>query len=244
MRYALNDPHASFVLIYCILYGNVQIKKYNSCHPKPNMDKTTSYRPISLLSVIADTGEEPSSLHNCKHTHATQIQNTTLYSDGTTHIKQHYLQQCSLHNKHSYRPPHSHCNILQNKCVPYTYIYCLYPQEANITILHTPPPHISSSEEILPQLTRHTLVQVRTNKSSFLKSYLCKVNAKSDPSPVCLLYNCNTHTHHLFNCIHIHTKLSDLDLRIDPAGVTALMPKWTGTNGLPPLTIIKRNIVM
>ena len=38
--------------------------------PKPNkdIDKGTSYRPISLLSVIADTGEEPSSLHNRKHT--------------------------------------------------------------------------------------------------------------------------------------------------------------------------------
>ena len=62
--------------------------------PKPNkdIDKGTSYRPISLLSVIADTGEEPSSLNKCKHTkhsHATWVQNTTLYSDGTTHSKQH-----------------------------------------------------------------------------------------------------------------------------------------------------------
>ena len=60
--------------------------------PKPNKDtdKGTSYRPISLLSVIADTGEEPSSLHNSKHTkhtHETRVQNTTLYSDGTTHTK-------------------------------------------------------------------------------------------------------------------------------------------------------------
>ena len=58
--------------------------------PKCNKDtdKGTSYRPISLLSVIADTGEEPSSLHNSKHTkhtHATWVQNTTLYRDGTTH---------------------------------------------------------------------------------------------------------------------------------------------------------------
>ena len=36
--------------------------------PKPNTDKGTSYRPISLLSVIAKTtGEEPYSLHNSKH---------------------------------------------------------------------------------------------------------------------------------------------------------------------------------
>ena len=60
--------------------------------PKPDKDtdKGTSHRPISLLSVIADTGEEPSSLHNSKHTkhtHATRVQNTTLYSDCTTHTK-------------------------------------------------------------------------------------------------------------------------------------------------------------
>ena len=60
--------------------------------PKLNKDtdKDTSYRPISILSVIADTGEEPSSLHNSKHTkhsHETRLQNTTLYSDGTTHTK-------------------------------------------------------------------------------------------------------------------------------------------------------------
>ena len=47
--------------------------------PKPikDTDKGTSYRPISLLSD-KDTGEEPSSLHNSKHTHATRVQNTTL----------------------------------------------------------------------------------------------------------------------------------------------------------------------
>ena len=62
--------------------------------PKPNkeIDKGTSYRPIYLLSVSADTGEEPSSLHNSKHTkhaHATRVQYTTLCSDGTTHSIQH-----------------------------------------------------------------------------------------------------------------------------------------------------------
>ena len=47
---------------------------------------------IPPLSNCKDTGEEPSSLHNSKHTkhtHATRVQNTTFYSDGTTHIKQH-----------------------------------------------------------------------------------------------------------------------------------------------------------
>ena len=86
----------------------------------------------------------------------------------------------------------------------------------NNKTLRTPPPHISSSEEMLPRLTRHTRAQPRTNKSLFLKSYLHKVDAKSHPSPICPL--CNTHTHdihNLFNCTHIRTTLSPLDLWTD-----------------------------
>ena len=94
----------------------------------------------------------------------------------------------------------------------------------NNKILHIPPPHISSSEEILPHLTRRTHAQLRTNKSPFLKSYLHKVDAKSHPSLLCPSV---TFAHHLFNCTHIHTTLSSLDLRTDPAGVTALLARWT-----------------
>ena len=113
----------------------------------------------------------------------------------------------------------------------------------NNKILRTPPPHISSSEERLPRLTRHTLAQLRTNKSLFL---LHKVAAKTHPSPLCPL--CNIHTHdtlHLFNCTHIRTTLSPLGLWTDLAGVTALLVRWTeklaggpqaGTSDSPPLT--------
>ena len=52
----------------------------------------------------------------------------------------------------------------------------------NNNILCTPPPHISSSEEMLPRLTRRTFAQLITNKSPFHKSYLHKVDAKSHPS--------------------------------------------------------------
>ena len=61
--------------------------------PKPNKDtdKGTSYMPISLLSVIAKTLEKSLlryiTAKNTKHTHTTRVQNTTLYSDGTTHTK-------------------------------------------------------------------------------------------------------------------------------------------------------------
>ena len=81
----------------------------------------------------------------------------------------------------------------------------------NNKILRTPPPHISSSEERLPRLTRRSLAQLRRNKSPFLKSYLHKVDAKHihhhyDPTVT------STHTtHHLFNCTHIRTTLSPLE---------------------------------
>ena len=96
----------------------------------------------------------------------------------------------------------------------------------NNKILCAPPPHISSSEERLPRLTRHTLAQLSTNKSPFLKSYLHKVDAKSHPSPLCPLCNTHTHdTHHLFNCTHIHTTLSPLDLWTEPTGVLELLAR-------------------
>ena len=95
-------------------------------------------------------------------------------------------------------------------------------------ILRTPPPHTSSSEERLPRLTCCTLAQPRTNKSPFLKSCLHKVDAKTHPSPLCPLCNIHTHdTHHFFNCTHICTTLSPLDLWTDPAEVTALLARWT-----------------
>ena len=64
-------------------------------------------------------------------------------------------------------------------------------------------------------------------KLPFLKSYLHRVDAKSHPSSLFPL--CNTHinnTHHLFNCTHIRTTLSPLDVWTDPAGVTVLLTRW------------------
>ena len=97
----------------------------------------------------------------------------------------------------------------------------------NNKILCAPPPHISSSEEILPRITCRTLAQLRTNKSPFLKSYLHKVDAKTHPSPLCSLCNIHTHnTHHHFNCTHIRTTLTPLDLWTDPVEKVELLARW------------------
>ena len=108
----------------------------------------------------------------------------------------------------------------------------------NNKILRTPSPHISSSEEKLSHLTRHTLAQLRTNKSPFLKSYLHKVDAKTHPSPLCPL--CNIHTHHLFNYTHIVTPgIVDRPRQRDctDGQMDGEAGWWTtsGNIGLPPL---------
>ena len=72
----------------------------------------------------------------------------------------------------------------------------------NNIIMRTPPPHISSSEEIFPRLTRRTIAQLRTNKAPFLNLYLHKVDDKSHP---------------------LRTTLSPINLWTNPAGVTALL---------------------
>ena len=125
--------------------------------------------------------------------------------------------------------PHTTTDIKTNMRHIHTSIVSRHlATRGNNKILRTPPPHTSSSEEILPRLTRRTLAQLRTNKSPFLKSYLHKVDAKTHPSPLCPLCNIHTHdTHHLFNCTHIRTTLSPRDLWTDPAGVTALLARWT-----------------
>ena len=106
--------------------------------PNKDTDKGTSYRPISLIIAKKDTGEEPSSLHNSKHTkhaHATRVQNTTFYSDGTTHTKQHRSKRvqpngspcannhCSTRYEQSFRHnKHTHTNQKAATDIPGTII--------------------------------------------------------------------------------------------------------------------------
>ena len=102
------------------------------------------------------------------------------------------LCKSSVHKKTNVR--HIHTSIVSRHIAT----------RGNNKLLRTPPLHISSSEKILPRLTRRTIAQLRTNKSPFLKSYLHQVNTKSHPSPLFHLYNTHSHdTHHLFNCTHI-----------------------------------------
>ena len=57
-------------------------------------------------------------------------------------------------------------------------------------------------------------------------SYLDNGNI-ADLTTDLVVANNNNSTHHLFNCSHIRTTFSPLDLWTDPAGVTALLARWT-----------------
>ena len=89
----------------------------------------------------------------------------------------------------------------------------------NNNILRTTPPHISSSEEILPA----SLVAPLPNSEQMNHRTSNHIYTKSTPN----------HIHHhyvpsvtLTHTTHIIT-LSPLDLWTDPAEVTALLARWT-----------------
>ena len=95
----------------------------------------------------------------------------------------------------------------------------------NNKILRTHPPHISSSEET-SRLTRRTHVQLRTNKSPFLKSYLHKVDANHIHHHYAPLQHPHTrHTPSLQLNPQTHHTVT-LDFWTDPAGVMELLARW------------------
>ena len=192
-----------------------------------------SYFPYT--STYSTTRHNTNKKHNIHHTPYTNTQHTSTLQGYKTTIFNNGRYTTNIPTD----PPHNHNNIHKtNMRHIHTSIDSRHlATRGNNKILRTPPPHICSSEEILPRLTRRTLAQPRTNISPFLKSYLHKVDAKSHPSPLCPLC-CNTHTHdthHLFNRTHTRTILSPLELWTDPAGEAWW---WTtsGNIGLPSLT--------
>ena len=124
------------------------------------------------------------------HKHTTYV--NTPRPKNTIFYKVRYTTNIPTDNRHTTNMPHIH-----------TYVVSMQrATRGNNKILCTPPPHISSFEEILPRITPRTLAQLRTNKSPFLKSYLHKADTKSHPSPLRPL--CNTHTHDISSTAPIY----------------------------------------
>ena len=86
-------------------------------------------------------------------------------------------------------------------------------------ILRTLPPHITISEERLhPSPTQ--------NKQIFLPQIILTQSRRQITSITTMPPLQHPHTHHLFNCTHIRTTLSPLDVWTDPAGVMMLLARW------------------
>ena len=196
----------------CTQDTNIQ---YNLCMMKH------SYFPYT--GTYSSTRHNTHRKHNIHHTPYTNIQHTstlrlksTIFSNGryTTNIPTDPHTVTATDIKTNIR--HIHTSIVSMHLAT----------RGNNKILCTLPPHISSSEKILPRLTHRTLAQLKINKSPFFQVYLRIGDAKTHPSPLCPLCKTLTHdTHYLFNCIHIRTTLSPLDLWTDPTGVSALLAR-------------------
>ena len=119
-------------------------------------------------------------------------------------------------------------------------VYMHLTTRRNNKILHTPLPHNSSSEKILPSLTIVAPLpnSIRTNKSPFLKSYLHKADAKSHPSSLDLLCNTHIYTTHITSSFaqtyapHGHPWICGQPRRSgctvgQMVRVTALLARWT-----------------
>ena len=125
-------------------------------------------------------------IHEHLQLHASQYKQKTQHPSHPLHKHTTYFNTPRLKKLFLITFPQTHTQSLQQTIkTNMRHIHTSFVSRhlGNNKILRTLPPHISISEEILPHLTRRTLAQLSTNKSPFLKSYLHKVDAKSDSSP-------------------------------------------------------------
>ena len=175
-----------------------------------------SYFPYT--STYSSTRLTTNKTHNIHHAPYTNIQhNSTLHGSNTIFNNGRYTTNIPT-------DPHTitTTDIKTNLRHIHTYIVSRHlATRGNNKILRTPPPYISSSEEILPRLIRRTLVQLITKTSSFLKSYLHKVDDKSHPSPLCPLCN-DTHT----SSLQLHQYTHHIGFVDRPRRSEALLARW------------------
>ena len=133
------------------------------------------------------------SLHNIHHTHY-------------TNMLQHYKAKNTIFNNGCYTTNmrHIHTSIVSRQEAITKYCahlhYTLAALKRYFPTSHVAP--LPNSQQINHPSSKYTYT----------------VNAKTHPSPLCPLCNIHTHnTHHLFNCTHIRTTLSPLDLWTNPA---------------------------
>ena len=148
-----------------------------------------------------------------------------------------YIRQTIFHNKNNYTheiatdPNNITEDTINNniKTIHTTLVQKYLNNKLPNKILNNIAPKIDKTEESLPRKTRRTLAQLRAGKSPLLLSYKNKIDPLTYPSPLCPLCKSQIHdTPHLFNCQHLPTNLSPMDLWLNPVGVAALLAAWDG----------------
>ena len=96
--------------------------------------------------------------------------------------------------------------------------------QGNNQVLGAPAPKISKGERALPRKTRTILAQLRSGYSSYLKSYLYRINARDTESDSCPDCGQSAHTTvHLFNCPSKPTHLTPRSLWDQPHDVAVFL---------------------
>ena len=130
----------------------------------------------------------------------------------------------------SRRPPRSHYNRHKNNVrhIHTSIVSRHLATRGNNKILHTPPPHISSSEEIFPaspvapfpnsvQINHHSSNNTSTRSTPNHIHHHCAPSVT--PTHTTRIISSTAHT-------YTHT-LSPLNLWTDPTGVPELLSRWT-----------------
>ena len=98
---------------------------------------------------------------------------------------------------------------------------CINAQAHN-SVINKPAPEIHKSEKELPRKTRSILSQLRSNYSSFLNSYLSRI--QEDTQDICPKCQISPHnTQHLFNCAADPTDLTAESLWLQPRAASQFL---------------------
>ena len=98
-------------------------------------------------------------------------------------------------------------------------------------VLNAPPPEIHAEERSLPRKTRSTLSQLRSGKSTYLKSFMNRIDPNTPPNcPDC--GHDNHSTNHLFECPSKRTDLKCEDLWNRPRETALFLGLETGEQAL------------
>ena len=159
--------------------------------------------------------------------HGSQLRQQSQHSEHTLHRlttqepPARIKKQTNFHNKHRHITTQK--NIKTNTAQIHTQIVTNHmqtiPHNKTLNRGYRAPPEISETKQALPHCTRRLLVQLLTNKSPILHSYLHKITPETHPTPNCPQCHSQPHeTRHIFGCPRLLTDLGPEALWDNPRG--------------------------